>query len=265
MLKKSVIIIATFCSLLFLANYCSAELIPVSEPAACTFLLDETPNDKSDDKCDCGDANNPGCNVSVNGVFKWTAIAGAEKYVLDIDRYTQSEDNIYPDKLSPECNEGDQCYFPFPNLTCCDISRSSENFLEQFCWHITAFDENGGLLGSSDSETSEKRCFVTEQMPSNYHEPWEYSPPAKLKNPISFNTFEEALKFLLNSLFLILIVIAVIMVIWAAAALITSGGNPQKINSAKKIIIWAIVALAIALLAKIAPDIIKGLFGGEGG
>ncbi len=50
-------------------------------------------------------------------------------------------------------------------------------------------------------------------------------------------------------LFNIFWVIAVGMLIWAAIMFVTAGGDDEKITKAKKIILYAVIAAAVALLA----------------
>jgi hypothetical protein len=57
----------------------------------------------------------------------------------------------------------------------------------------------------------------------------------------------------------IFFVVAVIFIIIAAFNFLTGGDNPEKIKSAQKQILWASVAIAIALLSLGAAQIIKNL------
>jgi len=55
----------------------------------------------------------------------------------------------------------------------------------------------------------------------------------------------------------IFFIVAVVFIIVAAFNFLTAQGNPEKINSAKSQITWAIVAIAIALISVGAAQIIK--------
>lgn len=259
MLKKIVIIFGISFLVLLNFNYCLAlEEIKLTNPSRCGATDPE-----GGCECNPGDTQDPGCGVPVTDVFKWEAMKaeGPIKYVLDIDKYTQSEDNIYPNRLSPECvfdeTEVKECVFPFPNLTCCDISRNEESFLETYCWHVTAYDTDGNLAGYSI-----ERCFFTEDEPPDFESLPEDVPPEKTINPIILGTLEEVFNFLLTSIFFITLTASAITIIWAAFLFVTSGGDPQKITSARKIIVWAVVALVVAILSKAAQGIIKGMLGG---
>ena len=54
---------------------------------------------------------------------------------------------------------------------------------------------------------------------------------------------------------------AIIMFIVAGFLFLTAGGDPGKAGNAKKALIWGIIGVTIALLAKTIPFIIKNLLG----
>ena len=60
-------------------------------------------------------------------------------------------------------------------------------------------------------------------------------------------------------LFTILFALAVVMIIYAAFLYLTAAGSPDRINSAKSILIYAIVAIVIALVAGGIPTLIEGI------
>jgi len=66
-------------------------------------------------------------------------------------------------------------------------------------------------------------------------------------------------------LFTILMALAVVMVVYAAFLYLTAAGNPERITSAKKTLIYAIVAIVVALVAGGIPVLILNLLGGGGG
>ena len=57
--------------------------------------------------------------------------------------------------------------------------------------------------------------------------------------------------------------IAVIIVIWAAFLFMTSGGNQVKVTTARKTLWYAIIGLAILLLAKGVTSIIQNFLSGN--
>jgi hypothetical protein len=60
----------------------------------------------------------------------------------------------------------------------------------------------------------------------------------------------------------IILVVAVIMLLYAAFLFITGGGNEERIKTARSILIYALIGLAVAILATSAQTIVKGLVGG---
>lgn len=66
----------------------------------------------------------------------------------------------------------------------------------------------------------------------------------------SFEGFLDVFDTLITWLFTILLVLAVIFIILAAFKYLTAGGEQEKIAGAHKMIIYAIVAIAVAFLAQ---------------
>ena len=56
--------------------------------------------------------------------------------------------------------------------------------------------------------------------------------------------------------------VAVIMIIWAGILYMTSGGSEEKVRTAKKTIMWAIIGVAILWSANFIIDAIKYLLQG---
>ena len=67
----------------------------------------------------------------------------------------------------------------------------------------------------------------------------------------------DILKRIVQYVYTIFFVVAVIFIIIAAFNFLTGGDNPEKIKSAQNQILWASVAIAIALLSLGAAQIIK--------
>ncbi len=57
--------------------------------------------------------------------------------------------------------------------------------------------------------------------------------------------------------------IAVIIVIWAAFLFMTSGGNQVKVTTARKTLWYAIIGLAVLLLAKGVTSLIQNFLSGN--
>lgn len=56
----------------------------------------------------------------------------------------------------------------------------------------------------------------------------------------------------------IIMAISVIMILYAALMFLTAGGDGEKITSARSTLIYALIGVAVALLAYVLPNIISG-------
>ena len=55
--------------------------------------------------------------------------------------------------------------------------------------------------------------------------------------------------------------LSVIMFIYAGILFVAAGGDPSKISSAKKAVLWAIVGIIVAIAGFSATNIISGILG----
>jgi TRAP-type C4-dicarboxylate transport system permease small subunit len=60
----------------------------------------------------------------------------------------------------------------------------------------------------------------------------------------------EALDRIANWVFTILMVVALIFLIWGAYNFVTAAGEAEKVTAGKQSIMWALVGVAVALLAR---------------
>jgi len=82
-------------------------------------------------------------------------------------------------------------------------------------------------------------------------------------NPLKQKTFGEVINAIIDFIFWTAIVIAPIAIIVAGFYFLTSGGDPEKVNRAKKILLFTFIGLFIVLLGKGIPSIVKQIL--EGG
>lgn len=61
---------------------------------------------------------------------------------------------------------------------------------------------------------------------------------------------------MVNILFTILMILAVIFIIWAAFLYLTAAGNTEKLEKAQQQILYAVIAIVIAVLAKSVPWVV---------
>ncbi len=84
-----------------------------------------------------------------------------------------------------------------------------------------------------------------------------------IQNPLQAATLEVIIDNLINFILRIAIVLAPLMIIVGGLLFITSGGNVQQVDRAKKLLLWTTVGLAIILLSKGVLAIINQLLGVE--
>ena len=68
-------------------------------------------------------------------------------------------------------------------------------------------------------------------------------------------------KWASNILFVIVFTVAILFLAWAAFLFITAGQNPDRAKQARTYIIYAVVGLVVAALARVIPAIARGLIG----
>jgi len=83
-----------------------------------------------------------------------------------------------------------------------------------------------------------------------------------IENPLQADTLEEIVDNIINFVFKIAIIVVPIMATIAGFMFVTSGGNPEKYNKARDLLIWTAIGLAVVLLSKGASSIINQILGG---
>jgi len=83
------------------------------------------------------------------------------------------------------------------------------------------------------------------------------------ESPLKAKSFEELINAIVNFIFWVAIAIVPIMIIVAAFYFLTSGGDPEKVRTAKKIILFTLIGLFIVLSGKGIVSIIRQIL--EGG
>jgi len=78
-----------------------------------------------------------------------------------------------------------------------------------------------------------------------------------IENPITSSSIEAVVDRIANFLILVFIPIAVIMILYGAFTFITADGDEAKIKKAKQILTWAVVGIAILLVAKSTVVVIE--------
>lgn len=82
-----------------------------------------------------------------------------------------------------------------------------------------------------------------------------------LCNPLMACDFQELINIIINYIFWIAVVLAPLMILIAAFYLITAGGNPERVRTATRIIMYTLIGFAIILLAKGLVSLIINILG----
>ena len=72
----------------------------------------------------------------------------------------------------------------------------------------------------------------------------------------SVDGFYKLIRRIVQVLFTLLVILAVVFIMWAAFKYLTAGGNAEQVSEAGKMILYAVVAIAIALLARAVPGLV---------
>lgn len=84
---------------------------------------------------------------------------------------------------------------------------------------------------------------------------------AGLEDPLKGKTFQQIITSVVSFANSLLAPLSTLMVLIAGFLYMTGGGNPEKIKTAHKVLIWALVGIGIVLLANSAEVIIRGILG----
>ena len=70
---------------------------------------------------------------------------------------------------------------------------------------------------------------------------------------------DEAVGRIVSPLFLVLVAISIIFIIFAAYTFVTAGGDPGKAETARTALIYAIIGIVVAFLARALYTVLQGL------
>ena len=73
---------------------------------------------------------------------------------------------------------------------------------------------------------------------------------------------ESVLETVRDWFFTVFVILAVIFLIWAAFLYLTAAGNDTKVGKAKNALIYAIIAIIVALLAGSLTSLLENVLGG---
>ncbi len=82
-----------------------------------------------------------------------------------------------------------------------------------------------------------------------------------IENPLEADTFWELMRNIVEFLFRISLFVGALMIVVAAFYFLTSGGDPEKIKTAKNIIIWTLVGIIVLFLSVALTEAIVNMLG----
>ncbi len=83
-----------------------------------------------------------------------------------------------------------------------------------------------------------------------------------INNPLCANSFQDLIESLIDFIFWLAVVICPLMIIIGAFYYVTSGGNPEKMRTARNIILYAVIGFAIVLLAEGIISLVENIMEG---
>jgi len=83
----------------------------------------------------------------------------------------------------------------------------------------------------------------------------------QIENPLKWDSFAGLLNAIIDFLFNLAIGIAPIMIIVAGFYFVTAQGEPEQINTAKRIILWTLIGLLVVIGAKGLIALFGQIFG----
>ncbi len=78
-----------------------------------------------------------------------------------------------------------------------------------------------------------------------------------LKNILKFDTFEELVDSIIALLFYVGIILAPVFILLGAFYFLTSGGNPNKVQTGQRIILYTVIGLAVIMLSRALMSLIE--------
>jgi membrane-associated HD superfamily phosphohydrolase len=69
------------------------------------------------------------------------------------------------------------------------------------------------------------------------------------------------IKYIANILFLVVTAVAVLLLFYAAFLYVTAGANTARTTQGKQVLMYAIIGLLLAAVARVIPSVVQGLIG----
>lgn len=86
----------------------------------------------------------------------------------------------------------------------------------------------------------------------------------QINNPLTATTVEDLIDKVVNYLFYLGVAIAPVLILLGAFYFLTSGGNPERVEKGKKIILYTLLGVTILYMSNILLNLIRTVLGFEG-
>src|SRR3989338_847705 len=83
--------------------------------------------------------------------------------------------------------------------------------------------------------------------------------PEESKVPTTGDTLIARIGTITNWVFAVFVAISVIFIVLAAFQFVTAGGKPEEVSMARQKLIYAVIGIAIALLARALPAVLRNI------
>ncbi len=83
----------------------------------------------------------------------------------------------------------------------------------------------------------------------------------KIDNPLSYDSFAELIYSIINFLFKVSLPVGALMISVSAFYFLTSAGDPEKVRTAKNIILWTLIGIVVLYLSGAIIDLLRNIFG----
>lgn len=84
----------------------------------------------------------------------------------------------------------------------------------------------------------------------------------QIDNPLDYDTFEELIEHIIGFLFAITLALVPALVLFGAFYILTAGGDPSRVQKGQKIILYAVIGLAVMLFARGIISLLRYVLGG---
>lgn len=191
-------------------------------------------------------ANMTSVQISDDGkvFFDWSDVSDADHYNFILGGYktTIGIGSSYQMTLS----EGSYTW----NVEACDTFETSCLKGSDYIFEAVAPAPSGGDDDGGDDDTGGADPGSSSSSSST-----------GIDNPITTDTFSELIDMIVNIFFYLALALTPLMIVIAGFNFLTAGGNPSKIETAKKIILYTVIGFAIILLSKAIIGFVQGILG----